>query len=78
VRILLDTHCWLWSYFEPEKLNARAVTILEDLDYEVFFSIASSWEIAIKYQIPNCPACQTFQPGFCLRNWWLIGLRFYR
>lgn len=55
MRILLDTHCWLWSYFEPEKLNARAVTILEDLDHEVFFSIASSWEIAIKYQIGKLP-----------------------
>ena len=55
MRILLDTHCWLWSYFEPEKLNARAVTILEDLNHEVFFSIASSWEIAIKYQIGKLP-----------------------
>jgi PIN domain nuclease of toxin-antitoxin system len=51
VRILLDTHCWLWSYFEPEKLNVKAVSVLEDLDHEVFFSIASSWEIAIQYQI---------------------------
>jgi PIN domain nuclease of toxin-antitoxin system len=55
VKILLDTHCWLWSYFEPEKLNARAVTILEDFEHEVFFSIASSWEIAIKYQIGKLP-----------------------
>jgi PIN domain nuclease of toxin-antitoxin system len=55
VRILLDTHCWLWSYFAPAKLNPRAVTILEDLNHEVFFSIASSWEISIKYQIGKLP-----------------------
>jgi PIN domain nuclease of toxin-antitoxin system len=55
VKILLDTHCWLWSYFEPEKLNPKAVAILEDLNHEVFFSIASSWEIAIKYQIGKLP-----------------------
>ncbi len=60
MKILLDTQCWLWSYFEPERLNRKAVKVLEEIDNEVFLSVASSWEIAIKYQLgklrlPNPP-----------------------
>ena len=49
--MLLDTQCWLWSYFEPERLNRRAVKALEEIENELYFSVASSWEISIKYQL---------------------------
>src|ERR1044071_5664059 len=55
MKILLDTHCWLWSHFEPDKLGARAAAVLKDLGNEVFFSAASSWEIALKYKIGKLP-----------------------
>lgn len=37
MKVLLDTHCWLWSHFEPEKLSTRAAAVLEDLANAVFF-----------------------------------------
>jgi PIN domain nuclease of toxin-antitoxin system len=48
VKILLDTHVWLWMQAEPEKLGALARTLVEDEEHELLFSAASVWEIAIK------------------------------
>jgi len=51
VKILLDTHCWLWWLTEPERLSQEVRNMLEDGSNEVFLSAASSWEIAIKYSL---------------------------
>lgn len=48
MRILVDTHCWLWALARPEALNGKAAALLGDGDTEVVFSAASVWEIAIK------------------------------
>ena len=61
MRILLDTHCWLWWLSEPERLSTDARTLIEEGDHEIFLSAASSWEIAIKYalgklRLPEPPA----------------------
>jgi PIN domain nuclease of toxin-antitoxin system len=48
VRLLLDTHVWLWMQAEPEKLGAQARALVEDGDTELLFSAVSVWEIAIK------------------------------
>jgi PIN domain nuclease of toxin-antitoxin system len=48
VRILLDTHVFLWLHTDPERLGEH-LTLLEDQRSELLVSAASSWEIAIKY-----------------------------
>jgi PIN domain nuclease of toxin-antitoxin system len=48
VKVLVDTHCWLWALARPEALNPEAAAILGDGGTEVVFSAASVWEIAIK------------------------------
>ncbi|HEY2093297.1 MAG TPA: type II toxin-antitoxin system VapC family toxin [Thermoanaerobaculia bacterium] len=48
MRILVDTHCWLWALTRPEALNPRAAELLGDEETEIVFSAASVWEIAIK------------------------------
>jgi len=48
VKLLLDTHVWLWMQAEPEKLGAQARALIEDEANELLFSAASAWEIAIK------------------------------
>lgn len=48
--LLIDTHVWLWMLAAPERLgDTRAV--LEDGERTLLLSAASSWEIAIKYQL---------------------------
>lgn len=48
MRVLVDTHCWLWALARPEALNAEAAALLSDGETEVIVSAASIWEIAIK------------------------------
>jgi len=49
LRILLDTHAFLWWASERgARLSERAREVLTDGATEVAFSIASVWEIAIK------------------------------
>jgi PIN domain nuclease of toxin-antitoxin system len=47
VRLLLDTHIFLWAVTDGERLTAEARRLLLDAD-EVYVSAASIWEIAIK------------------------------
>lgn len=48
MKLLLDTHLLLWAAGMPERLSAPARAIIEARDSELFFSVASLWEIAIK------------------------------
>jgi PIN domain nuclease of toxin-antitoxin system len=51
VKVVLDTHCFLWWISEKEKLNAEARRIIATGANTVYFSAASAWEIAIKTSI---------------------------
>lgn len=51
MRILLDTHVWLWMQVEPARMSESARQIVESLQNELLFSAASSWEIAIKHAL---------------------------
>ena len=51
MRLLLDTHVWLWWNTEPEKLSAAARRQVSDPRNEVFLSAASVWEMAIKQRL---------------------------
>jgi PIN domain nuclease of toxin-antitoxin system len=55
LKLLLDTQCLLWWFTEPERLNSAAIEQIVDEDNELFFSVASTWEIAIKVGIGKLP-----------------------
>jgi PIN domain nuclease of toxin-antitoxin system len=48
MRLLLDTHVWLWAVTNPERLNSASRDAIESAT-ELVFSVASLWEIAIKH-----------------------------
>ena len=48
MRALLDTHALLWWVVDDPRLSQRARHLLSDPGSDVYFSAASSWEIAIK------------------------------
>jgi len=50
VRLLVDTHVFLWLLAEPERLGNH-IGFLQDPRNQLFFSAASSWEIALKAQL---------------------------
>ena len=47
MRLLLDTHIWLWSVLNPSKLGPRVKEALEDGNSELWLSSISLWELAI-------------------------------
>ena len=48
MKLLLDTHVWLWMTISPAKLTAKTRRLLADARNELFLSAISPWEIAIK------------------------------
>lgn len=51
MKILLDTHCWLWMQVSPEHFSPSTHAVLTDPNNELLLSAASSWEIGIKWAL---------------------------
>lgn len=51
MKLLLDTHAFIWWDSEPGKLSPRALALCEDPANQVHLSVASLWEIKIKQQL---------------------------
>ena len=49
MKILLDTHALLWALYKSSKLPSEVISAIESEENEVFFSIATLWEIQIKH-----------------------------
>lgn len=54
MNLLLDTQVFLWLQTEPERLGEH-LHLVEDRRNDLLVSAASSWEIAIKYQLGRLP-----------------------
>lgn len=50
MKLLLDTHAFLWFVDDSPALSARGKSFLE-AENELFLSIGSLWEIAIKLRL---------------------------
>ena len=48
MRVLLDTHAFLWFLAGDERLSKKARDAISNEDTELFLSAASVWEMAIK------------------------------
>ncbi|HUH06019.1 MAG TPA: type II toxin-antitoxin system VapC family toxin [Kofleriaceae bacterium] len=55
MKLLLDTHVWLWWNTEPERLASKARAQIADPTNGVFLSAASVWEMAIKRRLGKLP-----------------------
>ncbi len=51
MRVLLDTHAFLWWALDDSRLSERAREIIGEGENDVLFSVASGWEIAIKSRL---------------------------
>jgi PIN domain nuclease of toxin-antitoxin system len=54
LKLLLDTHIFLWLHTEPERLGEH-LSLVEDRRTELLVSAVVSWEIAIKYRLGRLP-----------------------
>jgi len=44
LKLLLDTHIWLWGLREPNRLGPRTLSNLRDSANEIWLSPISTWE----------------------------------
>ena len=51
MKLLIDTHAFLWLMGEPEKLSRRALEACKDRGNELYLSVVCAWEMAIKLQL---------------------------
>lgn len=51
MKVLLDTHTFLWWIANDPQLSPRARQIMEDANTEPLLSAVSGWEIAIKSRV---------------------------
>jgi PIN domain nuclease of toxin-antitoxin system len=71
VRILLDTHIFVWWLANDRKLPKAADALILDPDNEIHVSAASIWEIAIKQALgqiqvaPSLLVASIPDSGFC-------------
>ena len=49
MKILLDTHILLWLFFEDHLLSREAKKEILSEDNEIYYSVVSLWEVAIKH-----------------------------
>jgi PIN domain nuclease of toxin-antitoxin system len=54
MRILLDTHIFLWFISGDAQLLASVRDAIRDPDNEVYLSAVSVWEAIVKYQLGAC------------------------
>jgi PIN domain nuclease of toxin-antitoxin system len=55
MRLLLDTHAFLWWVADDDRLSRVARAAIADPQGSVYFSPASAWEIATKHRIGRLP-----------------------
>jgi len=51
MRILLDTHAFIWFAEDDDQLHSNIKRAIEKSANDIFLSIASIWEMAIKIQL---------------------------
>ena len=55
MRLLLDTHAFLWWYEGSSRMSSPARQAVDNDDNEVLVSAASAWEITTKHRLGKLP-----------------------
>ena len=51
MKLLLDTHVFIWWASEPERLSEKVLNLCQDSKNTLLLSVASAWEMQIKMQL---------------------------
>ena len=55
MKLLLDTHTFLWWTTDDPQMSASALDLIADSGNTLYWSAASSWEVSIKYALGRLP-----------------------
>jgi len=71
MKLLLDTHIFLWWVSDDPQLSTKARVLIGDGHNTLYWSAASSWEVSIKYALGRMPlpeAPEQFLPAEIEKN----------
>ncbi|MFW6116848.1 MAG: type II toxin-antitoxin system VapC family toxin [bacterium] len=51
MKLLLDTHAFIWWDSDPSRLSSRVVSLCQNRANLVLLSVVSVWEMQIKHQL---------------------------
>ena len=51
MKLLLDTHAFIWINEESTQLSNRVKDLYRSREHDVYLSVASAWEMQIKFQL---------------------------
>jgi len=51
MKLLMDTHTFIWWDSDPERLSVQAKTLLQDSENQLLVSVVSLWEMQIKLHL---------------------------
>ena len=55
MKLLLDTHAFIWWDSDPQNLSATVITELQSQHNVILLSVASIWEMQIKHHLGKLP-----------------------
>jgi len=64
MKLLLDTHIWIWSYLEPHKVSSEVSRELASPANERFLSAVSVWEMVVLLERKRIQLNQDFGAWF--------------
>jgi len=68
MKVLLDTHIFIWWDSEPEKLSPNILSLLQRTDTKLYVSVVSLWEIQIKSQLGKLTLSQSLEDIYDSQN----------
>ena len=63
MKLLLDTHIWIWSFLEPKKIAPRVAKLLENPAIEKWLSPVSIWDSSCWSKRAGSNSTSTYAPG---------------
>ncbi|MBC6432321.1 type II toxin-antitoxin system VapC family toxin [Nostoc sp. HG1] len=68
MKVLLDTHIFIWWDSEPDKLSPNILSLLQRTDTKLYVSVVSLWEIQIKSQLGKLTLSQSLEDIYDSQN----------
>jgi PIN domain nuclease of toxin-antitoxin system len=62
LKLLLDTCTFLWIILDNPQLSSRARELFADPANDVYLSVVSTWEIALKHALGRLPLPDSLDP----------------
>lgn len=62
MRLLLDTHIFLWFVMAPSNRSAAALAAIQKTDNQIYLSLVSAWEMSIKSGLGKMTLTQPIEP----------------